>query len=124
MGTGQPLTNDEFEEWFPHAYQVCRRVLSDVEDAKDAAMDTLMKAHKKRISVRDHPNPVAWIKVVSALKQLPRGQRDAVLLRYFADLTSEDAAQVLDCSPGTIRSAASAGLARLRGLLPEVEFDE
>jgi RNA polymerase sigma-70 factor (sigma-E family) len=50
------------------------------------------------------------------LLQLPPGQRAAVLLRYWEDLSEAEAAQVLSCSPGTVKSAASRGLARLREL--------
>jgi RNA polymerase sigma-70 factor (sigma-E family) len=50
------------------------------------------------------------------LLQLPPGQRAAIVLRHWEDLSEAEAAQVLGCSPGTVRSAASRGLARLREL--------
>ena len=50
------------------------------------------------------------------LLQLPPRQRAAVMLRYWEDLSEAEAAQVLCCSPGTVKSAASRGLARLREL--------
>jgi RNA polymerase sigma-70 factor (sigma-E family) len=50
------------------------------------------------------------------LLQLPPRQRAAVMLRYWEDLNEAEAAQVLGCSPGTVKSAASRGLARLREL--------
>jgi RNA polymerase sigma factor (sigma-70 family) len=50
------------------------------------------------------------------LLQLPPGQRAAIVLRYWEDLSEAEAAQVLGCSPGTVKSAASRGLARLREL--------
>jgi RNA polymerase sigma-70 factor (sigma-E family) len=50
------------------------------------------------------------------LLQLPPRQRAAVMLRYWEDLSEAEAAQVLGCSPGTVKSAASRGLARLREL--------
>jgi len=50
------------------------------------------------------------------LLQLPPGQRAAIVLRYWEDLSEVQAAQVLGCSRGTVKSAASRGLARLREL--------
>ena len=52
--------------------------------------------------------------LVQALGQLPPRQRAALVLRYFDDLTEAQAAEVLGCSPGTVKSNASRGLARLR----------
>jgi RNA polymerase sigma-70 factor (sigma-E family) len=52
--------------------------------------------------------------LVEALGQLPPRQRAVLVLRYFHDLTEAQAAEVLGCSPGTVKSSASRGLARLR----------
>jgi len=49
-----------------------------------------------------------------ALLRLPIGQRTAVALRYFDDLTEAEAAVVMNCSVGTVKSQTSKGLARLR----------
>jgi RNA polymerase sigma factor (sigma-70 family) len=50
----------------------------------------------------------------TALRALPPGQRAAVVLRHWLDLSSEDAADVLGCSAQTVRSQAHRGLAKLR----------
>jgi RNA polymerase sigma-70 factor (sigma-E family) len=55
--------------------------------------------------------------LVDALGQLPQRQRAVLVLRYFHDLTEVQAAEVLGCSQGTIKSSASRGLARLREVL-------
>jgi RNA polymerase sigma-70 factor (sigma-E family) len=52
--------------------------------------------------------------LVEALRLLPPRQRAALVLRYFHDLTESQAAEVLGCSPGTVKSSISRGLARLR----------
>jgi RNA polymerase sigma-70 factor (sigma-E family) len=49
-----------------------------------------------------------------ALLELPTGQRTAVVLRYFDDLTEAETAAVMNCSVGTVKSQTSKGLARLR----------
>ena len=54
------------------------------------------------------------VELVEALGLLPPRQRAALVLRYFHDLTESQTAEVLGCSPGTVKSNASRGLARLR----------
>jgi RNA polymerase sigma-70 factor (sigma-E family) len=52
--------------------------------------------------------------LVQALAGLPRGQRAAVVLRYYCDLSETEAAEALGCSVGTVKSQCAKGLARLR----------
>jgi RNA polymerase sigma-70 factor (sigma-E family) len=52
--------------------------------------------------------------LVMALMQLPYGQRAAVVLRYWLDLSETEAAAVLGCSTGNVKSQASRALAKLR----------
>jgi RNA polymerase sigma factor (sigma-70 family) len=54
--------------------------------------------------------------LVQALGELPPRQRAVLVLRYWEQLSEAEAAQVLGCSVGTVKSSASRGLARLRGL--------
>ena len=54
-----------------------------------------------------------------ALDQLPRRQRDVVVLRYVVDLSEADTAAALGCAPGTVKSHATRGLAALRAVLGE-----
>lgn len=59
-----------------------------------------------------------------ALATLPKRQRAVLVLRYYEDLSEADIAAALGCSVGTVKSAASRGLARLRetsGLRSPVE---
>ncbi len=53
----------------------------------------------------------------TALAALPPRQR-AVLVRYYEDLPEAEIARVLDIAPGTVKSQAAKGLARLRTLVP------
>jgi RNA polymerase sigma-70 factor (sigma-E family) len=52
--------------------------------------------------------------VLSALARLPPRQRAVVVLRYYEDLTEIQVARLLRCSIGTVKSQASAALAKLR----------
>ncbi|SEL03329.1 SigE family RNA polymerase sigma factor [Streptacidiphilus jiangxiensis] len=51
------------------------------------------------------------------LRQLPRRQRAVIVLRYYADLSEADIAEVLGCSPGTVKSQSAKALVKLRALL-------
>jgi RNA polymerase sigma factor (sigma-70 family) len=59
----------------------------------------------------------ARAELLDALARLTPRQRTVLVLRYFNDLTEAQTAEVLGCSPGTVKSSASRGLARLREVL-------
>ncbi len=53
-------------------------------------------------------------RMLPALAQLPPGMRAIIVLRFYEDLGEAEAARVLGCSVGTVKSQTSRGLARLR----------
>ena len=55
--------------------------------------------------------------LLRAVHQLPRRQREAVALRYYADLTEAQTAAVMGVSVGAVKSQTSRGLTRLSELL-------
>ena len=63
------------------------------------------------------PAPEDRIVVLDALATLPPRSRAVVILRYWADLNVEQAAAVLGCSPGTVKSQTARALSRLRDTL-------
>lgn len=67
-------------------------------------------------TVSDHES------IRGALLQLPVAQRAVLVLRYYADLSEADTAQVLGISVGTVKSRASRAMVRLRDLLAEDEL--
>ena len=77
----------------------------------------------RRLRVARSGRSIRWrrwtpvLELVGALGQLPPRQRAVLVLRYFHDLTEAQAAELLGCSPGTVKSSASRGLARLREVL-------
>jgi RNA polymerase sigma-70 factor (sigma-E family) len=59
--------------------------------------------------------------VVRLLAQLPEQQRKVVVLRYYVDLSEQATADALNISVGSVKSAASRGLATLRTRLATTE---
>ncbi|GAA2350524.1 SigE family RNA polymerase sigma factor [Dactylosporangium salmoneum] len=53
----------------------------------------------------------------AALEKVPRRQRAVLVLRYLCDLSVEETAAILGCSPGTVKSQCARGLATLRQLV-------
>jgi RNA polymerase sigma factor (sigma-70 family) len=51
--------------------------------------------------------------LLAALRELPPGTREAVVLRFYLDLPESEIARLLDCRPGTVKSRISRGLRQL-----------
>ena len=49
-----------------------------------------------------------------SLQQLPHRQRVALILRFYVDLPDPETADILGCSPSTVRSLVARGLSALR----------
>jgi RNA polymerase sigma factor (sigma-70 family) len=73
--------------------------------ASDSAVETDMTA---AVGLRDA--------LMRTLRRLPAGQRAVIVLRYWDQLSEAETAAVLGCSEGTVKSAASRGLKRMREL--------
>jgi RNA polymerase sigma-70 factor (sigma-E family) len=59
--------------------------------------------------------------VLTAIRRLPARQREAVVLRYYLDMTEDQAAQAMGVSRGTVKSATFRGLAALARMLEETK---
>jgi len=60
------------------------------------------------------PDVAAYEQLKDALLELPHRQRAALVLRYYADLSEAQIADILRCRPGTVKSLLSRGIAGLR----------
>jgi RNA polymerase sigma-70 factor (sigma-E family) len=115
-----------FRRW-PH---ICRR--GDPEPyvrrmLVNAAIDhrRLLRRHPEAVlplrsaalAVADRADELAdRDQLLRAMALLPARQRAVLALRYFEDLTEAQAAEVLGCTTGTVKSQTSRALARLRAI--------
>ena len=58
-----------------------------------------------------------------ALQALPARQRAVLVLRYYADLPEAEVADLLGCSPGTVKTHAHRGLRALRENFEEDHYE-
>lgn len=57
--------------------------------------------------------------VLTAIRALPARQREALVLRYYLDMTEADTAAAMGITVGTVKSATSRALAALARILKE-----
>ncbi|MFD5461612.1 SigE family RNA polymerase sigma factor [Kitasatospora sp. NPDC127059] len=62
--------------------------------------------------------------LLAALATLPPRQREAVVLRYWEDLSDSQTAAAMGCSAGAVRSHAAKGIGRLRQVSALVELKD
>ncbi|MDQ2815588.1 MAG: SigE family RNA polymerase sigma factor [Actinomycetota bacterium] len=101
------LYNLAADGWRRHGLWQTKRVMLVSPPAADAT---------DAVDIRDA--------VVRLLLQLPDRQRAVIVLRYFEQLSEAEAAAVLGCSVGAVKSASSRGLARMRKLAGEWHEDD
>ena len=58
--------------------------------------------------------------VIAALRRLPARQREAVVLRYYADLSEAEIAATMGISRGAVKSHTARGMSALRTALAQV----
>jgi RNA polymerase sigma-70 factor (sigma-E family) len=126
---------DVVQEAYIRCYQA-RGKLRDPDSAlaylRRAVVNTARSAVRRRlVAWRNAPlampagasaEQLAWQRaerdaVVAALRALPPRQREAVVLRYYGDLSEIDTARAMGCSTGSVKAHTSRGLSRLAGLL-------
>lgn len=132
------LTNDHHvaEELAQEAFvRVAPRVTSADNPAAYLRTVTvnLCRDHGRRVSTaRRHPEPPPAMdhapplpreveEVWQAVQALTPARRDALVLRYWADLPTAEVARLLDVRPATARSLIRRGLASLEEVLSDVQ---
>ena len=78
------------------------------------------RPHETQIEVPAEPVPADdRLMLLRALAGVPPRQRAVLVLRYWQDLSVDETASILGCSPGTVKSQAARGLETLRGVMTE-----
>jgi RNA polymerase sigma-70 factor (sigma-E family) len=83
-----------------------RPALHLVEESLESAEAALMHTEEQRA-------------MLDAIRRLPARQREALVLRYYLDMTEEQAAQAMGVSRGTVKSATSRAVAAVGRMLKE-----
>jgi RNA polymerase sigma-70 factor (sigma-E family) len=83
-----------------------RPTFGDGEESLESAEVTLMHTEEQRA-------------VLAAIRRLPARQREALVLRYYLDMTEGQAAGAMGVSRGTVKSATSRAVAAVGRMLKE-----
>ena len=137
MTGDQPTAEDVVQDAFLGLYRRWQ-ALRDADKALGYLRSSVLNGcrsvhrvrHRRQGITVDPPGPVgsaeaeamlgeAHREVLAALRRLPDRQREAVVLRYYLDMTEEQAAQAMGVARGTVKSATSRGLSALARMLKE-----
>jgi RNA polymerase sigma-70 factor (sigma-E family) len=83
-----------------------RPALPAAEEALESAEAALIHTEEQRA-------------MLAAIRRLPPRQREALVLRYYLDLSEDQAAQAMGVSRGTVKSATSRAVAAVGRMLKE-----
>jgi RNA polymerase sigma-70 factor (sigma-E family) len=105
-----------------HAYATRTLVNTYLADRRLRRVEEVLTAR-----VPDRPaetaGPEDRLLALSALAALPARARAVVVLRYWEDLSVEQAAEVLGCTPGNVKSQSARALDKLRAGLAAAEAE-
>ena len=124
-GRAEELAQDAFLRVLPrireldHPAAYLRTVLVNL-CRDEARRQARARRHPHEPSVAAPPPdvPAASSAVWHALQALPDRQREALSLRFYADLPTEEIARLLDVRPATVRSLIHRGLTALKEVVP------
>ena len=144
------------------AFRAVLVAVGDRAGAEDAVAEAFARAYQRWPSVRNHPNPTAWVirtalnvsrswwrhrrrevltgsdaershvappsdpidaALTDAMRALPRRQREVVALRLLADMSAEDAGQLLGINAATVHVHLHRALTTLRERLGDAAND-
>lgn len=80
-----------------------------------------LRGHATRASSIDESDQGRRDELRAALAALPPRQRAAVVLRYYADLSEQQAGEALGCSAAAVRSMVARAMETLRERIPRSE---
>jgi RNA polymerase sigma factor (sigma-70 family) len=95
-------------------YGVARRVLSDQYRSTHRMRGLLSRIKSQQVSAVSQPEGFVSDRVLSALRRLPDGEREALMLVVWEQLTHSEVAQVLGCSTSAVGTRLHRAKERLR----------
>jgi RNA polymerase sigma-70 factor (sigma-E family) len=114
------IAEEMVQEAFARLHERWRTVTNPAAYVSRTVTNLCRTEVRRRRRERDSlPRPVivgnpeideTWAEV----SRLPERQRAVLILRYYADLSESEVAEVLDCRVGTVKSAHHRALERLR----------
>ncbi|HUB41372.1 MAG TPA: SigE family RNA polymerase sigma factor [Streptosporangiaceae bacterium] len=130
----EDVVQDAFEQIHRHWRRI-REPSSGLAYARSCVLNGCRSAHRRAAVARkyspwlaQHPDApaadqVAGVddsdQIMAALRVLTRRQREAIVLRYYADLDVAEIAKTLRVSPGAVRATINRALATLASALGE-----
>jgi len=127
---------DVVQDAFLGLYRHWRR-LSDPAKALSYVRSSVLNGCRTVLRARSRPRPVEPVPlagqsaesaalvseehqaVLAAIRALPGRQREALVLRYYADLSEAETARAMGVSRGTVKSTTSRAVAALARMLQE-----
>jgi RNA polymerase sigma-70 factor (sigma-E family) len=108
----------------PHAYAQRMVVRAAIDEARRPwRREHSAGEHLPDRSVADLSDTIdERLRLRTALRRIPPGQRAVLVLRYYEGLSIEQTATTLRLRAGTVKSQAARGLATLRELLNSAEL--
>jgi RNA polymerase sigma-70 factor (sigma-E family) len=121
MTSDNAVAEELVQDAFVRVYRKLDRIDNPVAYLRRAVTNACRSHHRRRFLEKAHeperPLPagppeidVLW----EQLQQLTPKRRVALVLRFYEDLKIDEIAEVMGCSPGTVKSLIHRGLASLR----------
>lgn len=107
------------EAW---AYRVALNLASSHYRRRSAERRARNRAPVGRVG-SEEPDTADAVTVRLAVAALPQRQRAVLVLRYYADLSVAQAAELLGCAEGTVKALTHQAIAGLRGSVGTVELE-
>src|SRR5256885_1784248 len=85
---------------------------NDPRGEEDDALAATPRVARSPLESADHAEQQSLLRDV--MKHLPERQREALLLRFFEDLSVDDTASAMGCAPGTVKATVYQALRALR----------
>lgn len=101
----------------PWCVRVAGNLALDALRARTRAIKRQERLAGEQTSVTRTATTDERLDLYAALSDLPKRQREAVVLRYLGDQSEQQTAELLGLSVGSVKTHASRGLARLREVI-------